>query len=106
MYVRRIDPSSLIVHSFDRLLIQPIVENVSSSEFTFTIIVTIIISVFVPERSRDCTNPRFQFLYQDTEMIIVKIIVKVNSEEDTFSTIGCTDTTTYVFPHLSILSSI
>ena len=37
-------------------------------------------SVFVPERDRPGTK---------TEIIIVKIIVKVNSEEDTFSTIGC-----------------
>ena len=33
--------------------IQEIETNVSSSEFTFTFIVTIIISVFVPGRSRD-----------------------------------------------------
>jgi hypothetical protein len=104
---------------------------VSSSEFTFTFIVTIIISVFVPGRShvvqklkenseedtfteiccnsttdfRECvvseftftvtcgTNPLFQFLYRPgtkTEIIIVTINVKVNSEEDTFSVLGCT----------------
>ncbi len=55
----------------------------SSYEFTFKIIVTIIISVFVPERSRAGTNPLFQFLYQHVtvlvqklEIIIVKIIVR------------------------------
>ena len=32
-------------------------ENVSAYEFTFIIVVTFIISVFVPERSRAGTNP-------------------------------------------------
>jgi hypothetical protein len=38
-------------------LVQQIAEKVSSSEFTFTFIVTIIISVFVPGRCS--TNPLF-----------------------------------------------
>ncbi len=38
------------------IAVQPIADDVSSSAFTFTIIVTIIISVFVPLL--------FQFLYQ------------------------------------------
>ena len=55
---------------------------------------TIIISVFVPERSRAGTNPRFQFLYQSDDRPGTKteiIIVKVSSEENTFSVIGCKD---------------
>jgi hypothetical protein len=38
--------------SHDSCVLQSIVENVSSSEFTFTFIVTIIFSVFLPGRSR------------------------------------------------------
>jgi hypothetical protein len=60
---------------------QPIAENVSSSEFTFTLIY--------------CDNyyghvrykpTFFQFLYRGTttEIIIVTINVQVNSEDDTF----------------------
>ena len=42
----------------------------SSSEFTFTFIVTIVASVFVPGRSREVQTK--------TEILIVTIIVKVN----------------------------
>jgi hypothetical protein len=70
---------------------------VSSSEFAFTFIVynLIIISVFVPGRSRSvhklkkwvCTaraRPGTK-----TDIKIVTIDVKVNSEEDTFDRICC-----------------
>jgi hypothetical protein len=57
------------ISSFDILLfivefkhlIQPIAENVSSSEFTLTFIMTIIASVFVPGRSRAVQTHFFSF---------------------------------------------
>ncbi len=65
----------------------------SSSGFTFPFIVTIIISVFVPGRSRVVQTHSF-WTTRDrpgtkTEIIIVTINVKVNPEEDTFATICC-----------------
>ncbi len=70
--------------------------SVSFSEFTFTFIVTIIISVFVPGRSRTVQKlKKWVCTTRDrpgtkTEIIIVTINVKVNSEEDTFAEIYCT----------------
>jgi uncharacterized protein YggT (Ycf19 family) len=71
--------------------LQPVAENVSSSEFTVIFIVIIIIVV---TRTVTCgTNPLFKFLYRPctkTEIIIVTRNAKVNSEDDTFSVIVCT----------------
>jgi hypothetical protein len=75
--------------------VQEITQNVSSSEFTFTTIVTIIFSVFVPGRSRVVQKlKKWVCTTRDragtkTEIKIVTIIVKVNSEDDTFSAICC-----------------
>ncbi len=74
-------------------VLHQIVVNVSSSEFTFTFMVTIIISVFVPGRSREVQNlQKWVCTTRDrpgtkTEIIIVTINVKVNPEEETFATI-------------------
>ncbi len=88
---------------------QQIVGNVSSPGFTFTFIVTIIISVFVPGRSCPvqklkkwvCTARTVQtqklfvqklFVQKPgtkTEIIIVTINVKVNPGDDKFVAICC-----------------
>ena len=60
---------------FPENVVYQIVANVSSSEFTFTFRVTIIVSV------RPGTK---------TETIIVTLNVKVNPEEDTLAAICCT----------------
>ena len=75
------------------LVVKQIAANVSSSGFTFTFIVTIIISVFVPGRSRVVQTHSLSFCTTrhrpgtKTETIIVTLNVKVNSEEDTFVSI-------------------
>jgi hypothetical protein len=88
---------------------QQIVGNLSSPGFTFTFIVTIIISVFVPGRSCPvqklkkgvCTaravqtqklfvqKPFVQKPGTKTEIIIVTINVKVNPGDDKFAAICC-----------------
>ena len=74
---------------------QQITANVSSSGFTFTFRVTIIVSVFVPGRWRVVQKLReWVCTTRDrpgtkTEIIIVTINVKVNPEEDTFTEIFC-----------------
>jgi len=58
---RRSDSGKLV--DFEKpWVIHQIVVNVSSSEFTFTFIVTIIISVFVPGRSRVVQNCKSGFV--------------------------------------------
>jgi hypothetical protein len=69
--------------------------NVPSLEFTFTFMVTIIISVFVPGRSRAVQKQKkWVCTSRDrpgtkSEIVIVTINVKVNPEEDTLATICC-----------------
>jgi hypothetical protein len=77
-------------------MIQQIAKNVSSSEFTFTIIVKIIISVFLPRRSRVEQIYFFSVFVRardrpgiKTEMIIVTLIAKVNAVDGTLFAIGC-----------------
>ncbi len=71
-------------------------DNVSCLEFSFTFRVTIIISVFVPGRSRTVQNlKKWVCTTSDrpgtkTEIIIVTLNVKVNPEEDTLVSICCT----------------
>ncbi len=72
-------------------VVQKIAENVSSSEFTSTlIIVTIIVPICVPERQVRY-KPTFSVFVPGTKtgIIIVTINVKINSEVDTFSYICC-----------------
>jgi hypothetical protein len=61
--------------------------NVSSSEFTFTFIVTIIISVFVPGRSVPSIP---SFLPHVTVLVQKHIIICKFRRRHEFSTIGCT----------------
>ncbi len=69
-------------------------QKTSSSEFTFTFIVTIIISVFVPHvRYKPTLSvfvPHVDRPGTKTEIIIVTKYVEVNPGDDTFAAIGCT----------------
>jgi hypothetical protein len=77
----------------DKSVLQQFRVNLSSSEFTFTFMVTIIISVFVPARSRAVQKlKKWVRTGRDrvgtkTEIIIVTINIKVNPEEDKFASI-------------------
>jgi hypothetical protein len=69
--------------------------NLSSSEFTFTFRVSIIVSVFVPGRSRTVQKlKKWVCTTRDrpgtkTETIIVTLNVRVNPEGDTLAVIYC-----------------
>jgi hypothetical protein len=90
---------------FVNITVHTITEKVSSSEFTFAFLVTIIISVLVQGRYKNLKSgfvPHVTVLV--TTIIIITINITVNSEDDTFSATGCNFTGFFLI--ISFITSI